>query len=377
MDRRLPQSLAGASTARRLIQHSLASTTHTQYGSLFSAFADYCDGQGVSPLPADSWTVVAYVGHLADGGRWSADSLQPVFSAINRVHRDAGFEEPAKHNHFLTAARQGMGRVQAAVATRDSRVALPADAPIAVLDGAAEVARAALHAGMTTVDRQSVATLRESVAIVFGALFGGRGDTTVHLATADFGIDDAGRYMWFRLTEKGKKGRALRRILRLPIQQTATHGHESILPRVAALAQMYTDARTALCARHRTATPEWLFQLPGERRPTTTTMAGWLKRQLDHHSIRAPPGFAYLGHSIRALGASGMFAIGIQVPVIKWVCGWKPGSDVAERDYIDPTFLPSPACYMLYGWLLTRQYTVDAGTWERARVLPDPRAEEL
>ena len=53
------------------------------------------------------------------------------------------------------------------------------------------------------------------------------------------------------------------------------------------------------------------------------------------------------------------------------------GSDVPERHYIDPTFLPTPACYMLYGWLLSHQFQVDAGVYERARLLPDPLDESL
>ena len=32
-------------------------------------------------------------------------SLQPILSAINRAHRDAGLAEPAEEFHFLTAAR--------------------------------------------------------------------------------------------------------------------------------------------------------------------------------------------------------------------------------------------------------------------------------
>ena len=62
---------------------------------------------------------------------------------------------------------------------------------------------------------------------------------------------------------------------------------------------------------------------------------------------------------------------------ICWVGGWAKGSDVPERHYIDPTFMPSPACYMLYGWLLSHQFQVDAGVCECARVLPDPLDEQL
>ena len=72
-----------------------------------------------------------------------------------------------------------------------------------------------------------------------------------------------------------------------------------------------------------------------------------------------------------------MAAIGVQRTTIGWSGGWKKGSDVPERHYIDPTFLPTPACYMLYGWLLSHQFQVDAGSLERARLLPDPLDEIL
>ena len=43
-----------------------------------------------------------------------------------------------------------------------------------------------------------------------------------------------------------------------------------------------------------------------------------------------------------------------------------------ERDYIDPTVMPSAEAFMLYGWALSRQYSVGVGSIERAVPLPDP-----
>lgn len=62
-------------------------------------------------------------------------------------------------------------------------------------------------------------------------------------------------------------------------------------------------------------------------------------------------------------------------PTVCWVGGWARGSDVPERLYIDPTFMPTPACYMLWGWLLVHAFSVDAGVWVRAAPLPDPLDE--
>ena len=40
--------------------------------------------------------------------------------------------------------------------------------------------------------------------------------------------------------------------------------------------------------------PVWLFQLPGERAPTTRHMSDWFAAVLAEEGIQAPQGFAYL-----------------------------------------------------------------------------------
>ena len=42
---------------------------------------------------------------------------------------------------------------------------------------------------------------------------------------------------------------------------------------------------------------------------------------------------------------------------------------------IDPTFMPSPAAYALYGWAITRHYSADAGVAVTFEPLPDLRDE--
>jgi hypothetical protein len=348
----------GGRTALRLIASALEPSTYDQYGRLFSEFAEYCESEGVSSLPASQWTVVSYVGHLAEKGTWAADSLQPIFSAINRIHRDLGHEPPAVGNHFLTAARNGMRRAQVATSIRDSRTPLPAPAFAAVLaDG-------------ESAPGDDLRRIRETLAVQLAALFGGRQDSCVHLRSCDFGV--SGGFMWLRLTEKGKKGQAVRRVVRLPLQQQPVHGHSSVLPRIAALAERYLDLRTAMCSG---TAPEWLLQLPGEPRPLTRHMETWLTSALQRCGISAPPGFAYLGHSIRSGGVSAMAAIGVERHLYIWLCGWARGSDTVDKHYLDPTVLPTPAAFAYYGWALSRQYYAGVGTVVLATRLPDPLAE--
>ena len=61
-----------------------------------------------------------------------------------------------------------------------------------------------------------------------------------------------------------------------------------------------------------------------------------------------------------------MSAIGVDRVIIHFLGGWKRGSSTMERDYIDPTVMPTPAAFMLYGWALARQYSVGTGSIERA-----------
>ena len=118
--------------------------------------------------------------------------------------------------------------------------------------------------------------------------------------------------------------------------------------------------------------PSLCFQLRGEVRPTTRSMEGWLASSLRSIGVAAPEGFAYQGHSLRSMGASCMVAIGVPRPIYTWVGGWARGSVTVERDYIDPTVLPTPAAYALYGWILARAYTTGPSQVQTRQLLPDP-----
>ena len=122
------------------------------------------------------------------------------------------------------------------------------------------------------------------------------------LRSHDHGIDSS--FIWLRLTEKMRRGQALRRIVRLPLSAPPVQGHASALPDLARVGFAYLAARDQLCELVHAEQPVWLFQLPGERAPTlaptTRHMSDWFAAVLAEEGIQAPQGFAYLGHSIRA-----------------------------------------------------------------------------
>ena len=162
-----------------------------------------------------------------------------------------------------------------------------------------------------------------------------------------------------------RRGQALRRVVRLPLRAPPVEGHASALPRLAALGEVYLAARADLCASLGVPEPEWLFQLPGEPPPSTRAMSAWLATALSEEGVVAPPGFAYLGHSLRSGGSSAAEAISVPRYRGNWLGGWAASSRTREVHYMDPSVLPTPAAFALFGWLRAGAYAAEAPVWER------------
>ena len=346
----------------RLAASAREDNTNESYDRHWEEFDRWCAEQHLDSLPATPRMVFAYVGHLADRGTIAAGSLQPYLSAINTRHADYGFDRPAI-GHLVTSARKGMARAQALCMTRDTRVPMPAAVALNVLRNALRRRRALRAARDLRVrlDARALAEyLRRRYAFTLSFVFFGRQDSTTALASCDHGID--ADFIWLRLTEKLKRNQSHRRVVRLPLDAPPSNGHASALPELAELGRAYLDARAALGG----ATPRWLLQLPGEPKPTTRHMAEWVERTLKEEGVRAPAGFAYLGHSLRSGGSSAAEAI--KVPRFRgnWLGGWAQSGRTRELHYMDPSVLPTPAAYELLGWLLDGTYS----TGEPERVLP-------
>ena len=300
--------------------------------------------------------ILAYVGHLAEKGTIAADSLQPYLSAINTYHLDNGLERPAL-GHVVTAARRGMRRAQAQLRTRDSRVPLPAEHALrAITDALARLPEWRVRLTKRALAEQ----LRRRFATALAFVFMGRQDSAVHLAACDFGID--AEFIWLRLTEKMRRGQALRRIVRLPLGAAPAGGVPSALPQLAELGRAYLQARAALGGEQ-----PMLFQLPGEPKPVTRHMEGWVTVVFDEIGAVPPPGFVYLGHSLRSGGSSAAEAIRVPRYRGNWLGGWSQSGRTREVHYLDPSILPTEAAYALFGWLLAGEYSLDQPMWVARR----------
>ena len=75
------------------------------------------------------------------------------------------------------------------------------------------------------------------------------------------------------------------------------------------------------------------------------------------------------------MGASAMAAIRVPRHIYIFIGGWARASTVVDKHYIDPTFPPSQAAYAMYGWLLSHEWSADAGVLQRGEVLADPWLE--
>ena len=328
---------AGGTTALRMAASAHADGTAEQYGRHWRRFCAWCADVGVEPMPASPQMVSAYIGYLAELGTIAEGSLQPYLSSINSMHADHGLERPAC-GHLVQRTRQGMRRGQAQRQTRDTRVP--------------RVLTAALHAATQKsylTPRSYAEWLRRTYCYCLSFVFMGRQDSSVALLATDHGIDD--NHIWLRITEKMARSYSTRRVIRLPIDSPAVRGYASALPQLAQLGRLWLDARTAL-----SASAPFMFQLPGEPAPLTRHMSEWVHAVLEEHGIRAPTGFAYLGHSLRSGGSSAAEAIGVSRFRGNWLGGWSQQSNTRELHYIDPSVLPTPEAYSLFGWLLDGHY---------------------
>lgn len=79
--------------ARCYAAEARAQNTRRAYDTAWRAFTAWCDGHGLTALPADGATVAIYLAELADGGRKTA-GIALVLTAISQAHLVAGAVSP-------------------------------------------------------------------------------------------------------------------------------------------------------------------------------------------------------------------------------------------------------------------------------------------
>ena len=93
--------------AREFIRASKAENTLRGYRADWRAFCQWCEGQGLTPLPASPETVAAYIAECA--ARLKVGSIQPQLNAITEAHKAMGLES-LTHAAMVVNTMKGIRR---------------------------------------------------------------------------------------------------------------------------------------------------------------------------------------------------------------------------------------------------------------------------
>ena len=98
-------ALAGyEDVVRRLLASALSEGTRRVYRIKLGLFGRWCADRGVSPLPASTETILAYVGDLAQRGV-SVSTMTQALAAISAAHRAAQVPSPTSDFYVQQAVR--------------------------------------------------------------------------------------------------------------------------------------------------------------------------------------------------------------------------------------------------------------------------------
>lgn len=325
-------SLEG-NTALELMQTGLAPTTVQSYDGKLAKFISFCAGAGLAPLPAELYTILRYVGHLAAEGTVHVDSVQPYLSCINTAHVAVGLTPPAL-GPAVEHTRKGWRQRQLRVGPQASkRLPLPPQVMRKVLHLAAKL----VDEGKYRRDAAALGLLRDAVAVIVTYMFLGRSDTG-HAAEIFEGVPDIQVHgtdlLFYERKFKGKAAGERKRTLQYPLS-----GKRMLIRVISA----FLDVAPA--------TSGFVWRLPQDgRRWNSTVIDDMLQRLLAVLKVTPPEGYTYSSHSLRSGAASAAFAIGADIIRICYCGGWAQGSQ-AVFSYVDLSWQSSVDAEFFFGHL--------------------------
>eukprot|EP01050_Picozoa_sp_SAG11_P010775 SAG11_NODE_1100_length_5869_cov_8.279896_4_plen_355_part_00 len=318
----------------------LKGTTETSYRGKWLRWEAFAQSRSMEAIPVTTIGVLLWLRQdLAYTVRMK--HVQPYLSALNKCHEHLELE-PAAIGPEVVAARKAIAQQQAAVFEETTRVRLPLEHAVKVMD-------AALSLKVSAGEPRSWRLLRGSVAMLVDLSCGSRGNTGVHLRSGDV-----------QLLQGGRGGHLVRlRSLKGQVMVDELSGNEKVLtfppdavPGLVPLIRKWEDCRTMVGAAAE-AKDSW-YRLPGESKTWTwsvSQMNVFMAEVLAALDIVAPETFSYSWHSLRHAAASSCKAINVADSKIMWLHNWK-SMQVAYSTYIDPLCPATPACYRFFGWLL-------------------------
>lgn len=327
--------------AIKLASSSLAPSTYKAYGRHWASFAEYCEGARRPALPATPDTVVLFLAHLSRTGRWLPTSVQPILSAINKVHIQLlGVGDGPACGSLVTSVLHGWERLHAASpgAKADVRRPLPAWVASSALDTALAMS--------LPVRRQQAQLFRSLVFVALCFALMNRAGTDISLLRGD--VSPVGASVHVRLrVEKMRAASTSLRILEIK-------GN----PDLSALCSRWLALQSDLwSASGKTMPPDvHFFRLPADPAwvagvaPAVCT--AWLQSACAALGAAPPPGSKWTSHSLRKGAASAAAAIRVELATIRDWGGWAATSAVV-LDYIDRSVQACAAARRFFRFLRT------------------------
>eukprot|EP00873_Tetraselmis_striata_P017697 jgi/Tetstr1/437961/TSEL_026591.t1 len=293
----------------------------------------------------DPLYMARYVTWLGNLGTIKASNLQPYLSAVNNFFKDHGWE-PMAPGDLVSGIRKGLAASHVTLHPELMRAPLPAR----VVLKAPPLAKALrLELGLTwgtdpsTVVR--VELFRASLAVVVLCLFFCRGGAGVECRTSDLTVGPDGGILLYH-DRKGRRGADASKKLLCQLPASAHADIAELLH--------YFDAAREVFAGGRVSAARWaISQREGQAKWTAGTLTSWLQLVLTAVQEAPPARFAWTSHSLRKGATTTAYVIGVTMQKILYFGSWAMESNVV-LDYIDPTVLPCPTEWHLFGWMIPR-----------------------
>jgi len=288
----------GAQQAAELLSRSRRLCSIKGYESKFERFCYFCEDEqilaGYEPLrpkPAETATVLLFLGYLQQEDKVHVSSLQPYMSAINQAQIDFGFPVPAM-GHDIKLTRCGFGEVEGEHTLKTAvRSPLPA-----------RVVYEILQLGLRTPDLH---TLRRCACLVTGFVWFARADTGILMRKAHVTRQTTG----MGLNERTK---TVARHIAAPIWRAQDWQHDPAAVFNKLLGRWETSRSHA--------EDDFYWSLShdtySDRQWNSSLIGHWLSEILDILKIQPPAGVTWSGHSLRSGGATAAYSIGVDALIV-------------------------------------------------------------
>lgn len=340
------QGLDDQTIAVRMNVHK--ASTRRDYSTHWRRFEKFCRETGKPSLPASTATVMQWLTHDV-ALTVQACNMQPYLSAINDAHVESKVGDPPALGDDMVRHVDAIGQRQTALATKPTRLQLPASVVLALGERAREQGARLLRAGagLTPGFRAECELFRARCAVFTDYVHFNRGDTGVHLRNGDVVSVPHVGHVLRKGSLKAGRGSAASAVQQMP---------DTEVPLLRTLLTLWRRLQQHLGSERAVGSFWWL---PSDGAASASLkwpqsrMNAWIKVALAADGVVAPDGFAFTYHSLRAGAGTAAHSIGVSERKLRAMGNWGPQSSAIDG-YVDATYPASPAAYALFGWLLPR-----------------------